>query len=106
MKSLNFFRTIKFLAFGFWLLALSSCYSFTGSSLSPETKTILIKNFYDSTLVNPNLSQDYSSSAKYVLPVTLAELPENPDILIEGQIMIIALRQRPFSPGDYTSSTK
>ena len=26
-------------------IALSSCYSFTGSSLSPETKTILIKNF-------------------------------------------------------------
>ena len=42
-------------------IALSSCYSFTGSSLSPETKTILIKNFpNNAALVNSDLSQDFT----------------------------------------------
>ena len=42
-------------------IVLSSCYSFTGSSLSPETKTILIKNFpNNAALVNSDLSQDFT----------------------------------------------
>ena len=57
---LNFF---KIYALGSVLLMFSSCYSFTGSSLSPETKTILIKNFpNNSALVNAELSQDFTTA--------------------------------------------
>ena len=57
---LNFF---KIYALGSVLLVLGSCYSFTGSSLSPETKTILIKNFpNNSALVNAELSQDFTTA--------------------------------------------
>ena len=68
---LNFF---KIYALGSVLLMFSSCYSFTGSSLSPETKTILIKNFpNNSALVNAQRT-------------SLKGTTENPDITIEGQI--------------------
>lgn len=89
MKNIN----SRFMAYGLWLTAiivtLSSCYSFTGSSLSPETKTLLIKNFPNhSALVNPNLSQDFTMALQnmFLQRTSLKGTNENPDILIEGQI--------------------
>lgn len=83
----------RFMAYGLWFIAiivtLSSCYSFTGSSLSPETKTLLIKNFPNhSALVNPNLSQDFTMALQnmFLQRTSLKGTNENPDILIEGQI--------------------
>lgn len=73
----------------FCLFTLSSCYSFTGSSLSPETKTILIKNFpNNSALVNPDLSQDFTMALQnmFLQRTSLKGTNENPDILIEGYI--------------------
>lgn len=70
-------------------LLLQSCYSFTGSSLSPETKTIQIKNFpNNSALVNPDLSQDFTMALQnmFLQRTSLKGTTENPDILIEGQI--------------------
>ncbi|MDO4763003.1 MAG: LPS assembly lipoprotein LptE [Flavobacteriaceae bacterium] len=71
------------------LTALGSCYSFTGSSLSPDTKTILIKNFpNNSALVNPTLSQDFTTALQnmFLQRTSLKGTLEEPDILIEGQI--------------------
>ena len=52
MKKNIFFHTLYLLIFT-WLF--QSCYSFTGSSLSPETKTIQIKDFPNNApLMNPN----------------------------------------------------
>lgn len=89
MKKIN----LRFMTYSLWLMAiiitLSSCYSFTGSSLSPETKTLLIKNFPNhSALVNPNLSQDFTMALQnmFLQRTSLKGTNENPDILIEGQI--------------------
>lgn len=80
---------IKYLLGGIVFFIMSSCYSFTGSSLSPETKTILIKNFpNNSALVNTELSQDFTMALQnmFLQRTSLKGASENPDILIEGQI--------------------
>lgn len=66
-----------------------SCYSFTGSSLSPETKTIQINTFPNNApLVNPNLSQQFTTDMqnRFLQRTTLKGASVNPDILIEGEI--------------------
>lgn len=71
------------------LLSITSCYSFTGSSLSPETKTIQIKDFPNNApLMNPNLAQQFSTDIqnRFLQRTTLKGATENPDILIEGEI--------------------
>ena len=68
---------------------LTNCYSFTGSSLSPETKTIQIKDFpNNSALMNPSLAQQFSTDIqnRFLQRTTLKGSTEKPDILIEGEI--------------------
>ncbi len=68
---------------------LSSCYSFTGSSLSPETQTIQINEFINNApLNNPQLAQQFSTDIqnRFLQRTTLKGTKENPDILIEGEI--------------------
>lgn len=81
------FRGTRILGFAA-LFFLSSCYSFTGSSLSPETKTIQIKNFPNNTAFNPNLSQEFTVALqnRFLQRTSLKGTNENPDILIEGEI--------------------
>lgn len=70
-------------------LLITSCYSFTGSSLSPETKTIEIKDFPNNApLMNASLSQEFSIAIqnRFLQRTTLKGSKENPDILIEGEI--------------------
>lgn len=77
------------LIFGSWLFLLGSCYSFTGSSLSPETKTVQINDFpNNAALVNPFLAQQFSTDIqnRFLQRTTLKGTKENPDILIEGEI--------------------
>lgn len=72
------------------LVILQSCYSFTGSSLSPETQTILIREFpNNAALMNPNLSQQFSTDIqnRFLQRTTLKGTTESPDILIEGEIV-------------------
>lgn len=67
---------------------LINCYSFTGSSLSPETKTIKINDFINNTAYNPNLAQQFSIDIqnRFLQRTTLKGTKENPDILLEGEI--------------------
>ena len=84
-------------------IVLSSCYSFTGSSLSPETKTILIKNFpNNAALVNSDLSQDFTMALQnmFLQRTSLKGTSENPDILIEGYISDYSI-----TPTSISSST-
>ena len=47
---------------------LLNCYSFTGSSLSPETKTIEIRDFPNNApLMNASLSQEFSTADRLVM---------------------------------------
>ncbi|MDR2207058.1 MAG: LPS assembly lipoprotein LptE [Flavobacteriaceae bacterium] len=71
-------------------ISLQSCYSFTGSSLSPETKTIKIADFINNAAyVNPTLAQQFSIDIqnRFLQRTTLKGTTENPDILIEGEIV-------------------
>lgn len=68
---------------------LQSCYTFTGTSLSPETKTVQINEFINNApLVNPTLAQQFSTDIqnRFLQRTTLKGTKENPDLLIEGEI--------------------
>lgn len=69
-------------------LILNGCYSFSGSSLSPETKTIQINEFINNApLNNPQLAQQFSTAIQNRFQrTTLKATKQNPDILIEGEI--------------------
>lgn len=71
------------------LTVLVSCYTFTGNSLNHDEKTILIKNFpNNAAMVNPTLSQDFTTQLQNrFLKTNLKGAIENPDILIEGEIV-------------------
>ena len=83
------FGFVKVFFLCIYLFFLQSCYSFTGSSLSPETKTIQIKEFpNNAALMNANLAQQFSTDIqnRFLQRTTLKGASENPDILIEGEI--------------------
>lgn len=84
------FGSFKILSVFCSLMVLVSCYSFTGSSLSPETKTIMIKEFVNNaSLVNPTLAQQFTidMNNRFLQRTHLRGIVENPDILIEGEIV-------------------
>ncbi|MBF6611168.1 LptE family protein [Chryseobacterium lacus] len=83
------FRHLTYFFFLVIFSILSSCYSFTGSSLSPETQTIQINEFINNApLNNPQLAQQFSTDIqnRFLQRTTLKGTKENPDILIEGEI--------------------
>ena len=95
-------RFLKAFFLGSWLFFLGSCYSFTGSSLSPETKTIQIKNFpNNAAYINPNLSQDFTVNLqnRFLQRTSLKGTTENPDILIEGEITDYSITPTTISSG-------
>lgn len=72
------------------LLFLHSCYSFTGSSLTEDYKTIQINEFVNNApLVNPTLAQQFNMDIqkRFLQRTTLKGTTENPHILIEGEII-------------------
>ena len=88
-RKISIFGDQKIWLFLLLPLLLQSCYSFTGSSLSPETKTIQIRDFpNNSALMNPNLAQQFSTDIqnRFLQRTTLKGATEAPDILIEGEI--------------------
>lgn len=70
------------------LFLLSGCYTFDGSSLSADTKTIEVRTFPNNApLMNASLSQQFSTALQNrFLRTSLKGTTENPDILIEGEI--------------------
>ncbi|MGX9986378.1 LPS assembly lipoprotein LptE [Soonwooa purpurea] len=89
-------------------LMMQSCYSFTGSSLSPETQTILIRSFPNNAANNnPNLSQDFTVAIqnRFLQRTTLKGAVEKPDILIEGEIIDYNITPTTISSPIESSST-
>lgn len=94
-------KNLKYILFGA-VLFLNSCYSFTGSSLKPDVKTALIKNFPNNApLVNPELSQQFSTALqnRFLQRTTLKGTNEHPDILIEGEITDYSITPTTISSG-------
>jgi hypothetical protein len=93
---MNYFQIEKFtsssglkILYFLSLFLLASCYTFTGSSLSADTKTIEIRNFPNNApLMNASLSQEFSTAIqnRFLQRTTLKGTTERPDILIEGEI--------------------
>ena len=85
-------------------LLLHSCYTFTGSSLHKDVKTIKINEFVDnSALKNPTLAQQFSIDMqnRFLQRTTLKGATESPDIFIEGEIV----DYNPSSPAAVSSNT-
>lgn len=73
----------------FALFFLTGCYSFTGSSLSPEMKTVKINTFPNNAANNlPSLSQDFTVALqnRFLQRTTLKGAVDTPNLLIEGEI--------------------
>lgn len=74
------------------LLSLASCgvYSFTGASISPETKTISIDRFPNTALtVEPTLSQKFTDALrdKFTRETSLALVNSGGDLRMKGSII-------------------
>lgn len=83
---------------------MTSCYTFTGSSLNPNIKTIQINEFIDnSAYKNPTLAQQFSTDVqnRFLQRTTLKGTKENPDILVEGEIT----DYNPSSPATVSSNS-
>lgn len=79
------------LVFAALLLSLSACgvYSFTGASISPETKTISIDRFPNTALtVEPSLSQKFTDALrdKFTRETNLAVVTKSGDLQMKGSI--------------------
>lgn len=71
------------------LLSLTSCYTFTNSSLAKEIQTIRINDFVNTAaLVNPNLAQQFSTDIqnRFLQRTTLKGTKGDADLIIEGEI--------------------
>lgn len=80
---------MKKLVFILAIFALSGCYSFKGTSISPEMKTLEVKFFENNAaLVVPNLSSVFTEDLKTrIRTQTRLSLTQNkPDAVIEGRI--------------------
>jgi hypothetical protein len=74
------------------IVALSGCtvYSFTGSTLTPDMKTISIQQFYNNALLGPsNMSQVFSEKMRdyFQQNTNLRMIPDNGDLQFEGYIV-------------------
>lgn len=74
-----------------WLVLVSSCgvYSFTGASISPDTKTISVPNFLDRSASSPPyLAQTFSEKTReyYQRNTNLSVVNRDGDLNVEGTI--------------------
>lgn len=100
----NSFKTIAFLLL---FCLVNSCYSFTGSSLSPEMKTVKINTFPNNAANNlPSLSQDFTVALqnRFLQRTTLKGSVDKPDLLIEGEISDYSIT--PTSVGTATTTNQ
>ncbi|MDZ7897084.1 MAG: LPS assembly lipoprotein LptE [Arcicella sp.] len=92
-RAMSMKSALKFLLFFSLLIAqsslLTSCYSFRGTSLDPNLKTIQIQNFqFQSAGGPPNLSLTFNEKIKeYFQRNTSLKIANiNPDLMFEGAI--------------------
>ena len=88
---LNPLRLIYLFGLAIIFAGLSGCkvYSFTGASISPETKTISIQRFPNNAMtVEPTLSQKFTDALrdKFSNETNLIQLNKGGDLQIEGNI--------------------
>jgi hypothetical protein len=93
------------------LLIISGCgaYSFTGASISPDIKSVSIKNFPNqASLVQPRLSQLFTEQLKdkFVSQTSLSVQNSNADLNFEGVITDYKTAPVSIQSGDVAALTR
>lgn len=99
-------KRVAFFSLYSLFFVLTSCYSFSGSSLREDMKTIKINTFPNNAANNlPSLSQDFTVALqnRFLQRSGLKGAVENPDLLIEGEITDYNIT--PTTVGSSTTST-
>jgi hypothetical protein len=91
VKNYKLNRWVLLLTLNFSLLTLTSCgvYSFTGTTLSPDLKTITVNNFSLQTAGGPtNLALNFNEKLKeyYQRYTNLKVVPNNGELVLDGTI--------------------
>ena len=92
-----------------WWLPGCGIYSFTGTSLAPDVKTISIQNFVNVSGGGPaNLQQTFSEKARdyFQRNTNLSLLRQGGDLQIQGSIVGYELTPLPPSSNDVASQTR
>lgn len=92
-------------------LSVSSCgiYSFTGTSIQPDVKTVTIDFFENKALkVNPTLSNDLTEAVKaqFKRMTSLEQVDENGDLEIEGAITNYSVSTSSVSSNELASQNR
>jgi hypothetical protein len=107
----SFIRKFTLLSMSILLLMMSACgiYSFTGASISPETKTVAVYLFQNNAnLVVPTLSQTITESLKdrIVTQTNLQLTRSTADIEFEGKIIDYSVRPMSLQGNNVTSQNR
>jgi hypothetical protein len=104
-------KALKYILFLSVILSLGACkiYSFSGASISPETKTVFVGYIENnSALVNPTLSQLLTESLKdrIVTQTGLSLVRSSADIEFEGNIIDYNVKPIAIQGNEYASQNR
>lgn len=102
---------LRLLALAALILSLSSCgiYSFTGTSIQPDVKTISIEYFeYKALKVNPNLSNELTEALRkrFRQMTSLEQVEEDGDLVISGEVSNYAVSAAAISANEVASQNR
>lgn len=104
-------KALKYILFLSVILSLGACkiYSFSGASISPDTKTVFVGYIENnSALVNPTLSQLLTESLKdrIVTQTGLSLVRSSADIEFEGNIIDYNVKPIAIQGNEYASQNR
>ena len=105
-------KTVRnILALGIAVLLVSACgiYSFSGTSIKPDVKTITINYFeYKAMKVNPSLSNDLTEAVRnqFRRMTSLEQVEIDGDLEITGQVTGYDVRESSVTAGDVAAMNR
>lgn len=104
-------KTMRILVLSLAVLAVSACgiYSFSGTSIKPDVKTITINYFeYKAMKVNPSLSNDLTEAVRnqFRRMTGLEQVDMDGDLEISGQVTGYDVRASAVTAGDVAAMNR
>ena len=104
-------KTLRILALGLAVLAVTACgiYSFSGTSIKPDVKTITINYVeYKAMKVNPSLSNDLTEAIRnqFRRMTNLEQVDMDGDLEITGQVTGYDVRASAVTAGDVAAMNR
>lgn len=104
-------KTLRIIALGLAVLAVSACgiYSFSGTSIKPDVKTITINYIeYKAMKVNPSLSNDLTEAIRnqFRRMTSLEQVDMDGDLEISGQVTGYDVRASAVTAGDVAAMNR